>query len=320
MIIYSDILEFAQFNGDGYMSLSAKELAKDPDFFAEILSYTREIISTYDENQRVCSVFASQQRWLMALAGFGLYCGGIDGGPPGIHASRFAHYIVEHEIASHNTALSFIQEMLALGFLRYLPHAADRRARPMQPTEAAANQLAKWVSIHLSVLDRLDDGKRNALFVKQPELIGLLQPQISVSIIESDDLRRPGETFNLFTWANSGGIIMDYLISRVGMINPTTQKAIIGRVAFTDLCSRFLISRTNAKRLMNKAIKMQSVGWMGPSGRSQLWLSNCFIQEYCDYQAGKFAIIDAAWQNTLGLRRAGMPRVKQNFTSAVPSR
>ncbi|WP_246703526.1 MULTISPECIES: hypothetical protein [unclassified Rhizobium] len=255
----------------------------------------------------------------MALAGFGLYCGGIDGEPPGLHANRFAHYIVEHEIASHNTALSFIQEMVALGFLRHLPIAADRRARPMQPTEEAARQLAKWISIHLSVLDRLDGGRRNALLIKQPELVGLLQPPISAGIIESDDLRHPGETFDLFTWANSGGIIMDYLISRVGTINPTTQKAIIGRVAFTDLCCRFLISRTNAKRLMNKAVKMQSIGWTGPSGRSQLWLSHCFIQEYCNYQAGKFAIIDAAWQNTLGLRRTGMPRVKQNFTSAVPS-
>jgi hypothetical protein len=302
------------------MSLSAKELAQDPDFFTEILSYTREIISTYDENQHVCSVFASQQRWLMALAGFALYCGGIDGEPPGIHANRFANYVVEHEIASHNTALSFIHEMLELGFLRYLPVANDRRALPMQPTEQAARQLAKWVSIHLSVLDRLDGGKRNALFSRQPELIGLLQPAISVGIIESDDLRRPGETFDLFTWANSGGVIMDYLISRVGMINPTTQKAVIGRIAFTDICNRFLISRTNAKRLMNKAIKMQSVGWTGSAGRSQLWLSNAFIQEYRNYQAEKFAIIDDAWQNTLGLRRARMPRAKQIFTSAAPSR
>ncbi|AGB71867.1 MULTISPECIES: hypothetical protein [Rhizobium] len=302
------------------MSLSTKELTQNPNFFPEILDYTREILSTYDRNQHVCSVFASQQRWLMALAGFALYCGGIDGEPPGIHANRFANYIVEHEIASHNTALSFIQEMLALDFLRYLPIANDRRARPMQPTEEAAKQLALWLSIHLSVLDRLDGGKRNASFGKKPELIALMQPTISVGIIESDELRNPGETFDLFTWANSGGIIMDYLISRIGTINTTTKKAIIGPVAFTDICNRFLISRTNAKRLMNKAIKMQSVGWMGSPGRSQLWLSSAFVEEYCNYQAGKLAIIDAAWQNTLGTRPIRMPSAKQNFTSAAPSR
>ncbi|NEI71377.1 hypothetical protein GR212_17505 [Rhizobium lusitanum] len=302
------------------MSLSAKELAQDPEFFTEILNYTREIISTYDENQSVCSVFASQQRWLMALAGFALYCGGIDGEPPGMHANRFANYVVDHDIASHNTALSFLQDMLTLGLLRYLPVAADRRARPMEPTEEAARQLAKWLSIHLSALDHLDGGKRNALFAKQPELIGVLQPAISVGIIQSDDLRHPGETFDLFTWANSGGVIMDYLISRVGMINPATQQAIVGRVAFTDICRRFLISRTHAKRLMNRAVKMESVGWTGSSGRSQLWLSNNFIQEYRNYQAEKFAIIDAAWENTLGLRHTRTPRARQAFTSTIPSR
>lgn len=111
---------------------------------------------------------------------------------------------------------------------------------------------------------------------------------------------------------------MDYLISRIVMINTTTQKAVIGPVAFTDICNRFLISRTNAKRLINKAIKMQSVGWMGSPGRSQLWLSTAFIEEYRNYQAGKLAIIDAAWQTVLGTRPVRMPRVKQSFTSAVP--
>lgn len=300
------------------MSLSAKELAEDPNFFAEILIYTREIISTYNENQRICSVFASQQRWLMALAGFALYYGGVDGEPPGIHANRFAAYVVEHEIASHNTALSFTQEMLAEGFLRYLPIAPDRRARPLEPTEEAVGQLAKWLSIHLAVLDRLDGGRRSGLLARRPELIAALQPAISVGIIDSDDVRRPGDTFDLFTWANSGGVIMDYLISRVGLVDSTTHRAVVGRIAFTDICRRFLISRTHAKRLLSRAVKMQSIGWTGSPGRSQLWLSCGFIQEYRNYQAEKFAIIDAVWKSTFGPPQIRVPKAKQVFTSAAP--
>lgn len=300
------------------MSLCANELAKDPNFFAEILVYTREIISTYNANQRICSVFASQQRWLMALAGFSLYYGGSDGEPPGLHANRFAIYVVENEIASHNTALSFIQEMLEGGFLRYLPVAPDRRSRPMEPTEEAVRHLSKWLSIHLSVLDRLDGGRRIALLTRRPELIAALQTAISVGIIESDNLRRPGETFDLFTWVNSGGVIMDYLISRVGLIDSATQRAIVGRIAFTDICSHFPISRTHAKRLMRRAVEMQSIGWTGSSGRSQLWLSSGFIQEYRNFQAEKFAIVDAAWKNVFGPQQSRMPKTKQIFTSAAP--
>ncbi|MGZ9722486.1 hypothetical protein [Rhizobium miluonense] len=300
------------------MSLSAKELAQDPNFFAELLNYTREILATYNQNQRICSVFASQQRWLMALAGFGLYYGGIDGEPPGLHANRFATYVVEHEIASHNTALSFLQQMLAEGFLRYLPVATDRRARPMEPTEEAVQQLTKWLTIHLSVLDRLDGGRRSATFAKRPELIAALQPAISAGIVNSDDLRHPGDTFDLFTWVNSGGVIMDYLISRVGLVDTATQRVVVGRIAFTDICRRFLISRTHAKRLMIRAARMQSIGWTGSSGRSQLWLSYGFIQEYRNYQAEKFAIMDAAWRSAFGSPQIRAPKAKQVFTSAVP--
>ena len=300
------------------MSLSAKELAQDPNFFAEILIYTREILSTYNENQRICSVFASQQRWLMALAGFALYYGGIDEEPPGLYANRFATYVVEHEIASHNTALSFMREMLAEGFLRYLPIGQDRRARPMEPTEEAIGQLGKWLAIHLSLLDRLDGGRRSALLAKRPELIGVLQPAISVAIIDSDEVRHPGDTFDLFTWVNSGGVIMDYLISRVGLVDSATQRAVVGRIAFTDICRRFLISRTHAKRLMNRAVKMQSIGWTGSSGRSQLWLSSGFIQEYRNFQAEKFSIVDAVWKNAFGPQQVRNPKAKQAFTSAAP--
>ncbi|MBM7049737.1 MULTISPECIES: hypothetical protein [Rhizobium] len=301
------------------MSLSAKELADNPDFFAIVLDYTREIVSVYGENRRIGSVFSSQQRWLMALAGFALYYGGVDGKPPGIHANRFADFVVEHEIASHNTALSFIQEMLDHHFLRHQTITPDRRVRPMEPTEEAVKQLARWLGIHLAALDKLDGGKRGSLFAGRPELIAALQPAISVSIIASDAVRHPGDTFDLFTWANSGGIIMDYLISRVGMIDPKTQRAIVGPIAFTDICRRFHISRTHAKRLMRKAVSMQSVGWTGPSGKSELWLSSGFIQEYRHYQAEKFAIIDAAWRRALGTRQTRVPKVRLVFTSATPS-
>lgn len=301
------------------MSLSAKELADNPEFFVKIIDYTRAIVSAYGENQRTSRVFSSQQRWLMALAGFALYYGGVDGKPPGIHANRFADFVVEHEIASHNTALSFVQEMLDHHFLRYQQVTPDRRVRPMEPTEEAVKQLAKWLSLHLAVLDGLDGGKRGSLLTEQPELIAALQPAISVGIIASDAVRHPGETFDLFTWASSGGIIMDHLISHVGAIDPETQRAIVGPIAFTDICRRFRISRTHAKRLMRKAMSMQSVGWTGSSGRSELWLSSGFIQEYRRYQAEKFAIIDAAWRRTLGTRQTRVPKLRLIFTSAAPS-
>jgi hypothetical protein len=43
-----------------------------------------------------------------------------------------------------------------------------------------------------------------------------------------------------------------------------------------------------------------SVGWTGVPGKSPFWLSRTFVSEYWNYQAAKFAIIDAASEVALG--------------------
>ncbi|MEF0938734.1 hypothetical protein [Rhizobium sp. BR 362] len=299
------------------MPFAAEELASDLGFFTTVLGCAREMVAAYAENQRMSSIFASQQRWLMAQAGLGLYFGGIDGEQPGFYARRFVDYILKHEIASHNTALSFIQEMLAYRYMRYLPDPPDKRLRPIEPTETAVEQLSKWLYIHLMALDSLDGGQRTATLVERPGIVAALQPAIAERIIASDRVRHPGETFDLFTWANSGGVVMDFLISRIGTIDPTAARMIIGPISFSDICDRFLISRTHVKRLMSKASAMGSVGWAGSPGKSPFWLSRGFIQEYWDYQAEKFAIIGNVWEETVGALPAPAPTEQERFTSAA---
>ncbi|MDK4738701.1 hypothetical protein N2601_10210 [Rhizobium sp. CB3060] len=299
------------------MSFAAEELTSDLGFFTAVLGCAREMVAAYADNPRASSIFASQQRWLMAQAGLGLYYGGIDGEQPGLYARRFVDYVLKHEIASHNTALSFIQEMLTYRFLRYLADPPIKRLRPIEPTEAAVEHLSKWIYIHLMVLDSLDGGRRIATFVERPEIIAALQPAIAARIIANDRVRHPGETFDLFTWANSGGVVMDYLMSRIATIDPTAARMVIGPISFTEICDRFLISRTHVKRLMSKASSMGSVGWTGSPGKSHFWLSRGFIQEYWDYQTEKFAIIGAVWEEAFGAQPEPAPTEPPILTSAA---
>ncbi|AYG59721.1 hypothetical protein [Rhizobium jaguaris] len=299
------------------MSFTANELASDLNFFRTILGFSREMVAGYAENPRMSSIFASQQRWLMAQAGFALHYGGIDGEQRGIYVRRFVDYVLKHEIASHNTAISFIHEMLAYRYLRYLSDSPDRRVRPMEPTETAIENFAKWFHIHLAVLDSLDGGMRAMTFAERPEIVAAMQPAIAAGILANDKVRHPGETFDLFTWANSGGVMMDYLISRIGTFDPTAAKTTIDPISFSDICDRFLISRTHVKRLMSKASAMGSVGWTGTPGKSDFWLSRGFIQEYWDYQAEKFAIIAAVWEESIGAQPEPAPMGGQRLTSAA---
>jgi hypothetical protein len=282
------------------MPLAAKELSSNDKFLSAILHCAHELMAIYRESPRIASIFAAQQRWLMAHAGFTLYYGlpGAAGG--GLYAARFVEFVLKHKIASRNTAVAFVQEMLAYRFLRPVPDLMDRRTRLLEPTETATEHLTRWIATHLFILDHLDGGNRAQRLSENISAVALIQPAIAAAIVKSEAVRSPGPTFNLFNWANSGGVVMDYLISRIEAVDPSAERIVIGQISLKEIRERFMISNTHLKRLLKQASIMGSVGWTGAPGRSSFWLSQEFVAEYWNYQAEKFAIIDAACEVGLG--------------------
>ncbi len=282
------------------MPIAAEELASNDNFLAAILRCAHELIAIYNESPRIASIFAAQQRWLMAHAGFALHYGTPGEPNAGLYAARFVEFIVKHRIASRNTAVAFVQEMLAYRFLRPLQDPADRRTRRLEPTEIATEHLARWIQTHLLILDHLCGGNRLERLNADLSAIAALQPKIAAAIVVSNAVRNPGATFNLFNWANSGGVVMDYLISRIETTDVSADKIPIGPISMKEIRDQFMISNTHLKRLLKQAASMGSVGWMGAPGRSSFWLSREFVREYWNYQAAKFAIIDEACEAALG--------------------
>jgi hypothetical protein len=283
------------------MAFTAKDLSESDNFLSAILSCANELISIYRESPRIASVFAAQQRWLMAHAGFALHFGYSEEPGSALYAARFVSLVLKQRIASRNTAVAFIQEMLAYRFLRPMPEFSDRRTRLLEPTETAEQHLARWIHTHLFILDHLDGGDRVARMAAEPRALALVEPEIARRIFLSEAVRNPGATFNLFNWANSGGVVMDYLISRIDSVDPDSEKVVIGAISLKNIREQFLISNTHLKRLLREAAVLGSVGWTGAPGKSSFWLSRGFVLEYWNYQAAKFAIIDAASEVAFGL-------------------
>lgn len=282
------------------MTFAAKDLAASSDFFSAMRLCAREMTAMFSENPRQASIFASQQRWLMAQAGFALHYDRDPADPSsGLYAGRFVAQAVAHGIASRNTAAAFVQEMLAYRFVHYSDNPPDRRMRPLEPTETACQAVWKWLNAHLVILDELDGGSRAGRLPYGDPLFARVQPRVAEGIIENHAVRNPGETFNLFTWANSGGVVMDYLISHIADFDPSAERIDIGPISSSDICERYMISKTHLKRLMNKASSMGSLGMEQRAGKNHLWLSQGFIREYWSYQAEKFAIIDQAFAQTI---------------------
>ncbi|MBY4632627.1 hypothetical protein [Rhizobium croatiense] len=293
------------------MAFTAETLAADDRFLAAILHCADQMLAIYRESPRIASIFAAQQRWLMAHAGFALHYGHPDYEKSGLYSGRFIDFAVKNDIASRNTAAAFMQEMLAYRFLRPAP-GADKRTRYLEPTEIAEQHFTRWLVTHMMILDSLDGGKRADRIAAEPTaMMAAIQPRIAKAIIGSQAVRSPGPTFNLFNWANSGGLVMDYLISRLPEFPRTAERVAVGPLSLREIRDQFMISNTHLKRLLTQAATMESVGWTEPSRKGEFWLSRRFILEYWNYQAAKFAIVDAAAEAVLGPAVLDEPRARR---------
>jgi hypothetical protein len=282
------------------MPHKVEEFLDSDAFFALVLECAREMLAIYRESPRIASIFAAQQRWLMAQSGFALYFGYPDDPKRGLYSGRFIAFAIEKKIASRNTAAAFMQEMLAYRFLRAIESPSDRRTRLLEPTETALDHFYKWLAAHLLILDNLDGGNRLDQAMADPTAFGRMQPLIAKGIIDSNAVRDPGATYNLFNWANSGGLVMDFLMTRIGSGDISMDRVPIGKLSLKEIRDQFMISNTHLKRLLTQASETGDIGWSEPSFKGEAWLSRRFVKEYWGYQAAKFTVIDAAAESVLG--------------------
>ncbi len=250
----------------------------------------------YETNPRLSSVFATQQRWLMAHTGLALHFRREpDDYRKELTMARFIDVIRQNSVASRNTADAFVKEMLHYGFIEYSPATQDGRIRPIQPAAASLQTVTGWMMAHLHTLDSLDGANRVAMFLAQPNSLARIQPLVADALLSSNPVREPKRTFSLFTWLNNGGVVMDWLISGVDPDHAAMDRIPTGVISIGDFANWLKLSRTHLTRKLRDAEDLGSVGWLGPRGNSVMWVSSGFYQEYMTAQAVKLAIIDAAF-------------------------
>ena len=294
-------------------ALSADEIARHPGLHAAIRQQSQQLLQAYDGNPRLSAVFGTQHRWLMGQAALALAFRAVASGEgPGVRGARILDFITEHGVASRNTANAFLQEMVYYGWARIVPGAADRRTRPIEPTDASVAGIHGWIGIHLATLDRLDDGGRLRTYLGAPDSLASLQPVIADGLLSSSRVREPERTFSLFTWLNQGGQLMDWLISGIEETDPDVERVPTAVASIAVMAERLMLSRTHLSRKLKAAEALGSIGWQGKRGHSVMWVSSAFRREYAAAQAVKLAIVDAAFA-------ACFPRPATDVTPAMHS-
>jgi hypothetical protein len=279
------------------MAMSADDILAHPALGACVRGQAQALVLTHQASPRMASPFATQQRWLMAQAGLALYFRNEATQPgSGMLAERMLDLVVQHQLASRNTASAFLKEMLKYDLARHVAGSEGRRQRPIGPSPKTLAVLLHWHMVHLATLDGLDGGTRGAALKARPAALGALQPRIADGLLASNAVRSPDGTFSLFTWVNDGGIVMDRLI--VGCRNEIDGLARIPTdvTSVTGLAQGLKLSRTQLGRKFAAAEAMGSLGWSGARGKSPLWVSAGFRREYHAAQAVKLAIVDAAFE------------------------
>ena len=278
------------------MTLTLDDIAAHPALHRSVRAQAQAMNQLYGMNPRLSSVFATQQRWLMAHIGLALHFRREpDDYRKELTMARFIDVIRQNSVASRNTADAFVKEMLHYNFIELLPSTQDGRIRPLQPVAASLEIVAGWVLAHLRTLDSLDGANRLATFLARPDGLARLQPLVADGLLSSNPVREPKRTFSLFTWLNNGGVVMDWLISGVDPDHAGLSQIPTGVLSIGDFANWLKLSRTHLTRKLRAAEELGSVGWLGQRGNSVMWVSSDFYQEYMTAQAVKLAIIDAAF-------------------------
>jgi hypothetical protein len=285
------------------MALTASDIARHPALHEIIRAQSNALLEAYEANPRLASVFATQQRWLMAHAALALHFRrNPDDDRSGFNAARFFDVVRRHKVASRNTADAFVKEMLKYKFARSLAGRNDKRIRAIEPTQASLEALGGWAAVHLTTLDAIDGGRRLAAFQAGTVPLSRLQPPIADGLLTSPAVREPEQTFSLFTWLNNGGVVMDRLIAGIEPAHAEADRIPTGILSIAEMAGWLKLSRTHLALKLREAETLGSIGWEGQRGHSVMWVSRGFRDEYVLAQSVKLAIIDAASEACL---RAG---------------
>ena len=279
------------------MAMTADDILVHPALGPSIRSQAQSLLLMPGASPRIAWLVATQQRWLMAHAAVAQYFRNeASAAGTGLLPERVVDVVERHELASRNTAIAFLKEMLKYDIIRFVASSAGKRSRPVEPAPAVLTALSHWHALHLATLDRLDGGARAAHLQAQPALLGAIQPLVADGLIAAGEVRKPQRTLSLFTSITIPPWSIHRLIAGCQQGTDDLARIPTDVTSVSALAQRLNVSRTQLSRKFAEAEAMGSLGWYGRRGKSQLWVSADFRREYHAAQAVKLAIVDAAFE------------------------
>lgn len=284
------------------MALSVATLANSRRFAEAMAVMAGQLGGQFDETPRLARALVSHQRWMMTQAAFALFADHATGRDlgPGLTASTLTDWICGMGIASRNTVLTYVDQMVSYRFIRLHPQSR-KRPRSFELVEASVEAMQSWFAANLASLDHVDDGCRLGQFLQHPELLLLVQPDFARQCIDDQAWREPDSRIGLFQWTESGALVMDRFVELTMRAPLADGFYDLGMVDIPAMAERFVMSRTHLQRALKKAEEQGCIRRTGQGRTSRVYLAEAFLGDYLAWLARKSAILDAVFERELAL-------------------
>ncbi len=281
------------------MALASDVILAHPLCHAALRRQASASLATHDAQPRLTAIFTTQQRWLLSMLAMSLYLG-REGHPdsPGLRATLLLDEAVRHDIASRNTAHSFLQELQQQDLVTIETSDADKRLRLLHAHAHALETLDAWLTIQFETLDALDGGQRVARYSAAPNRLARLQPLLVQALLGARPLRVPGGALSFFTWLDEGGVVLDWLIANMAEDIGENGRIRVADTSIPQLSQHLNLSPADVTRKLKEVRLAGGVGWSDLRGRIKLWITPDFRDEYFLYQAAKLALLDEVFEES----------------------
>ncbi|MDO8422996.1 MAG: hypothetical protein Q7S99_12640 [Parvibaculum sp.] len=278
------------------MALTASQILLFPASISAIQQHARGLLHAASQFPGITSIFATEQRGMMANIGLSLYFeAGDKVHQRSIVLARFLDRVEERAVASRNTADTFIKEMIQYGYLSQSSGAGDKRIRPLVPTEKTMLAVLSWALEHLKTLDQLDGGDRANMVMRTPEVLAQLQPNIADDLVGKGSKEVATGTLALFAWVNKSKLLFLRILASIKPFEGDASRHVTDIDSIAELAIWMNVSSTHLARKLRDAETMGSLGWCGDRGQSSMWISTGFMHEIAGEYAARLAFFDEAY-------------------------
>ncbi|MDH7803938.1 MULTISPECIES: hypothetical protein [unclassified Rhizobium] len=261
-------------------------------------------ITLYEGSPDMTVLFATRQSRLLCHALLALYFQKRDMcetamGEPTLTREDFGHLALRHGLASHDVAYAFFEEALKRGLTRPVNQSGEGQTDEVVPSPPTLAMLAQWYDVHFQALDLIDEGFRASRFIERSDtMLAHIHPRVTQALLSNPEVRCPGPLSIIFNWFDAGGLLMDRLIAGIDWENPPEQGRHLTDVrTVSQLAEPLALSRNHVARKLAAAELIGGIGWSARKGRSALWISHGFYEEYSRTQARKLLILDDAFMD-----------------------